>query len=187
MAFQNFSEYYYCFNLLDIKMPNEKKQLKYYERWMKKYSEVFKDNDFTCVEWELRCQKSMREIFTASNFFIEAKKNLEMRCFSSYYFCLYYALFHAIYSVLFFDTQSNIYNLLDITHRNIINIFVGVFANSSKDILTKDIEELFKELKYKREYYSYVTPFNNLFDYQNDINRLEIALAQCFQLSSFHS
>ena len=77
--------------------------------------------------------------------------------------------------------------MFDITHKNIINTFVGTFANSKADILSKDIGEKFHELKYKREYYSYVTPFNNIFNYKEDLQRLEEVLMQCYQLSSFHS
>lgn len=78
-----------------------------------------------------------------------------MKCFSSYYFCLYYSLFHAIYSSIFLDADSNIDKLLSVTHRNIINIFISAFGNSKADIMTKDIADLFVDLKYRREYYSY--------------------------------
>lgn len=54
-------------------------------------------------------------------------------------------------------------------------------------IMTKDIADLFVDLKYRREYYSYVTPFNNLFDYEEDLKKLEQILLDCYQLTSFHS
>lgn len=82
---------------------------------------------------------------------MEAKKNLEMRCFSSYYFCLYYSLFHALYAIIFLEFNTCMKKLLNITHKSIINTFVGAFTNSVVDILTKDVKEKFHELKYKRE------------------------------------
>lgn len=110
-----------------------------------------------------------------------------MKCFSSYYFCLYYSLIHAVYSSVFLDAESDINKLLGITHRNIINIFMSAFSNSKNDIITKDIKNLFIDLKYKREYYSYVTPFNNLFNYKEDLGKLKCTLMDCYQLTSFHS
>lgn len=188
MAFQDFSEYSFGFEKLDAMMPNLEEQKKYYNRWIQKYSTVFNvDCNFVGIEWDLRCRKALREIFSSATFYIEAKKNLEMGCFSSYYFCLYYSLFHALYSVVFLDNNSSMSKLLNITHRNIIHTFVGTFANSKKDILKKEVEQIFYDLKYKREYYSYVTPFNNIFKPADDIKQLEKVIVQCFQLSSFHS
>lgn len=188
MAFRDYSKYLFGFEALDLKMPDSIEQKKYYNRWMQKYSAVFNgDDNFQGIEWDLRCKKALREIFSSATFFMEAKKNLEMGCFSSYYFGLYYSLFHAIYSVIFLDANSSMDKLFDITHKNVINTFVGTFANSKADILSKDIGEKFHELKYKREYYSYVTPFNNVFSYKEDLQQLEEVLMQCYQLSSFHS
>lgn len=188
MAFQDFSRYIFGFSALDTKMPDIIEQRKYYDRWMCKYSYIFSsDDNFHGIEWDLRCRKTLREIFSSATFFMEAKKNLEMGCFSSYYFCLYYSLFHALYAVIFLDVNSSMEKLLVITHKSIINTFVGTFANSKGDILSKDVKEEFCELKYKREYYSYVTPFNNIFNYSEDIQQLEKILVQCYQLGSFHS
>ena len=188
MAFQDFSRYIFGFSALDTKMPDIIDQRKYYDRWMCKYSYIFSsDDNFHGIEWDLRCRKTLREIFSSATFFMEAKKNLEMGCFSSYYFCLYYSLFHALYAIIFLDVNSSMEKLLDITHKSIINTFVGTFANSKSDILSTDVKEEFCELKYKREYYSYVTPFNNIFNYSEDIQQLEKILVQCYQLGSFHS
>lgn len=188
MAFRDYSEYIFGFKILDLKMPDIIEQKKYYNRWMQKYSIVFNgDDNFQGIEWTLRCKKALREIFSSATFFVEAKKNLEMGCFSSYYFGLYYSLFHAIYSAIFLDVNSSMNKLFDITHKNVINTFISTFANSKADILSKDIEEKFYELKYKREYYLYVTPFNNIFNYKEDLQQLEEVLVQCYQLSSFHS
>ena len=189
MSFQNFSNYRFAFNRLDSKLASPDAQKRYYNKWMQKYATIFKGEEkvSVAVEWDLRCRKALREIFSSATFFIEAKKDLEMKCFSSYYFCLYYSLFHAIYSSIFLDADSNIDKLLSVTHRNIINIFISAFGNSKADIMTKDIADLFVDLKYRREYYSYVTPFNNLFDYEEDLEKLEQILLDCYQLTSFHS
>lgn len=188
MSFGRFSPYVFSFYSLDENMPVEQEQEKYYTRWMKKYSTIFKTEDnFVAIEWDLRCRKALREIFSSATFYVEGKKNLEMGCFSSYYFCLYYSLFHAIKSVLFFDNNSSIPQLLDKTHSSTIDTFVGVFANSSKDILSKEIKQQFNDLKYRREYYSYVTPFNNIFNHTEDLSDLKETLIQCYQLCSFHS
>ena len=108
MAFRDYSEYIFGFKALDLKKPDIIEQKKYYNKWMQKYSVVFNgDDNFQGIEWDLRCKKALREIFSSATFFMEAKKNLEMGCFSSYYFGLYYSLFHAIYSVIFLDVNSS--------------------------------------------------------------------------------
>lgn len=188
MAFRDFSKYIYEFNALDMRLPDKSDQIKYYNKWMRNYSIIFKsDYNFVGIEWDLRCRKALREIFTSATFFIEAKKTLEMSCFSSYYFCLYYSLFHAIYSVIFLDSHLSIENLINVTHRNIINLFHSKFCNAKTDAMSREIKPLFESLKYRREYYSYVTPFNNIFSHEEDMKHLERALIDCYQLSCFHS
>lgn len=121
MSFKDFSSYNFGFNRLDAKLKNSDDQNKYYNKWMKKYNKIFKSKEksLIVIEWDLRCRKALHEIFSSATFFIEAKKNLEMKCFSSYYFCLYYSLFHAIYSSIFLDVESDINKLLSITHKKL--------------------------------------------------------------------
>ena len=89
MAFRDYSKYLFGFGALDLKMSDIIEQKKYYNRWMQKYSAVFNgDDNFQGIEWDLRCKKALREIFSSATFFMEAKKNLEMGCFSSYYLLL---------------------------------------------------------------------------------------------------
>jgi len=187
MSFNDYSDYGFQFNRLDFHLPNTDSQKKYYDRWMQKYSNLFKYDNYLSMEWDLRCRKCLREIFSSATFFLEAQKNLENRCFSSYYFCLYYSLFHAIYSAVFLDSECSIEKLLHVTHKNIIKLFISAFANTKNDILSHNIEATFSKLKYRREYYSYVTPFNNLFDYQKDLEELQEILLDCYQLSAFQS
>lgn len=189
MSFSEYSSYRFQFDRLDNRLQDTKVQKKYYDKWMKKYSELFKTEEKFSIsmEWDLRCRKSLREIFSSATFFQEAKKNLENRCFSSYYFCLYYSLFHAIYACIFLDTECKISQLLEVTHKNIINLFISAYGNTTKDIMSREVKELFENLKYRREYYSYVTPFNNLFNYTNDFTTLEPILLDCYQLAAMHS
>lgn len=53
--------------------------------------------------------------------------------------------------------------------------------------MSHEVEVLFNNLKYRREYYSYVTPFNNLFNYVDDLSTLEPILLDCYQLAAMHS
>lgn len=189
MSFNDFSSYRFDFDRLDAKLQNADDQKKYHSRWMEKYAGVFKnrENNFVAVEWTLRSKKAMRSIFSSATFLIEAKKNLEMKCFSSYYFCLYYSLFHATYSCVFLDSETRVDKLFSMTHSKLIKIFASSFANSNADIATRYTLDLFLELKHKREIYSYMTPFNNLFDYGEDLEKLERILLECYQLTSFQS
>ena len=49
------------------------------------------------------------------------------------------------------------------------------------------VEELFKQLKYQREYYSYFTPLNNLFAPADELDLLHNTILDCYQLVAFHS
>lgn len=189
MSFNDYSTYRFQFDRLDKRLADTNNQKRYFDKWMKKYSEIFKHEDtfLISMEWDLRCRKALREIFSSATFYQEAKKNIENRCFSSYYFCLYYSLFHAVYACIFLDTECTVPQLLDITHKNIIKLFISAYGNTSKDIMSHDVEILFENLKYRREYYSYVTPFNNLFNYTDDLKSLEPILLDCYQLASMHS
>lgn len=189
MSFNDFSDYTIKFDRLDARISDPKRQNKYYLRWREKYANTFKTENklLIAIEWDLRCKRALREIFSSATFYVEAKKNLEMRCFSSYYFCLYYALFHAMYSCAFLDTELTVNQLLEMTHSNLPNVFTSAHGNSKNDMLSRDVEELFVELRHKREYYSYFTPFNNLFDYREDLEKLEPVLLDCYQLTSFLS
>ncbi|MBE5842695.1 MAG: hypothetical protein E7302_00790 [Butyrivibrio sp.] len=173
---------------MDKRISNEDDQKRYYDAWMKKYQEVFADiTTEKAIEWDLRCAKSMREIFTSAEFLVEAKKCLETRCYSSYYFCLYYSLFHAIYACEFMDVDARIDTLDSITHSKLIKIFESAYCNGRNGIFSKDIISFFLELRYRREYYSYVTPFNNIFDFNDDIIKLEDHDKDCYQVACFHS
>lgn len=189
-SFKDFSEYIYNFNRLDSKITDQCSPDKYYQRWMKKYSKVFVNDISTCclLEWDLRCKRALREMFSSATFFVEAQKDLEMGCYASYYFCLYYSLFHALESVILMDTDSKISSAYSITHKKLINIFISRFANSSKDLLDGGgLRNQFYDLQYKREYYSYALPINNLFNYEEDLYLLKETAQDCFQLAAFHS
>lgn len=156
---------------------------------MQKYAKVFNKlvNNQSVIEWDLRTKKSMYEIVSSATFYTEARKNLEMRCYSSYYFSLYYALFHGIYACIFLNPEHDLDSLLTISHKKIIDVFVSAFANSKKDIMNKDIKDIFEIYRCRREYYSYCTPFNNLFNYDVDLEKISLLLSECYQLASFHS
>lgn len=188
MSFSQFSPYTAIFSRLDRKLADVSNQQRYYNRWMQKYSRIFtEEDDWAVIEWDLRCRKALREIFSSATFFAEARINLKMKCFSSYYFCLYYSLFHALYSALFLDTESELDKLFDINHSNLITRFISAYGNTKGDIMDRQVEDLFKQLKYRREYYSYFTPLNNLFEQANELDPLHDTILVCYQLVAFHS
>lgn len=103
MSFQNFSNYRFAFNRLDSKLASPDAQKRYYNKWMQKYATIFKGEEkvSVAVEWDLRCRKALREIFSSATFFIEAKKDLEMKCFSSYYFCVLFIIPRNLFEHIF--------------------------------------------------------------------------------------
>lgn len=99
MSFRDFSEYIMEFNRLDEKLQNPNMQKKYYDKWMKKYAEVFKckNDNLKAIEWDLRCRKALREIFSSATFFIEAKKKFRDEMF-----------FFVLFRVVLFLVSCNI-------------------------------------------------------------------------------
>lgn len=76
MSFADFSNYRFGFNELDAKLKNLETQKKYYDKWMKKYAGIFKynENSLTSIEWDLRCRKALREIFSSATFLLKHRK-----------------------------------------------------------------------------------------------------------------
>ena len=74
MSFNDYSSYGFQFDRLDNHLQDTNAQKKYYDKWMKKYSEVFKseENLLIAMEWDLRCRKSLREIFFSATLYQEA-------------------------------------------------------------------------------------------------------------------
>ncbi len=50
-----------------------------------------------------------------------------------------------------------------------------------------DIDAIVKKYRYRREYFSYCTPFNNIFNFEHDLAEVEQIILDYMQLTSFHS
>lgn len=187
MSFEDFSIYVFPFSRLDEKISDNDLQKKYYDRWMQKYAKNLNVGDASIIEWNLRCHKAMREMFSSADFFVEAKICLENGCYSAYYFALYYSLFHAVYATLFMDTDTSIDSLLKITHTNLVNKFINAYCRGKPHLFNDDINEIVKNYRYRREYFSYCTPFNNIFNFEHDLAEVEQIILDYMQLTSFHS
>lgn len=193
MAFEKYSRYGNTnFCLLNAIMPDEKAQKIYYERWMTRYAKLFKDgNDENIIEWDLRTRKAMKEVLTSASFYVEATCVYKSSCFSASYYLMYYSLFHAMLSSLWLDDKQTIDNLIVINHSKIANCFFSNFCTPKQSLISNDIQDLWEDLRFLREYYSYSMPLNDMFDEELDIEKLTQKLkkkiTQCFQITSLHS
>ena len=108
-------------------------------------------------EWIIRYYKAIWEMYSSSSIFVESKLHLNNNCFISYYFCLYYSLFHAMNALIYLNPNTPIKTVFRVSHHKLKNVFKSEFCNS-KSIFDNTTIELFENLKFKREYFSYNAP-----------------------------
>ncbi|EGT2204548.1 hypothetical protein DFW37_17920 [Clostridioides difficile] len=193
MSFKRFTNYAMRnFDIIDKVYPTNELQEKYYNHFMKKYSKIFKTDDISVkIEWNIRLHKTLKEIFTSSSFLSEAKYLKERNCFTSYYFLMYYSLFHSILALLYLDPNLDLDKLIDISHSKLIKYFENTYCKENC-LVSRDIPEYFKILKELRELYSYSMPMtdiplNYLFNGKKPVELLEHILSNNFQVANFHS
>lgn len=163
---------------------DEKEAEAYYVKWMRKYKEYFKtDCEVKTIVMANRSIRGRREIITSAILFEEAKAAHDSGCVSATYFLTYYSLFHAMWSVLFLnsDVDNNIHK---VTHDKLKNLFCDYYTRDNFfDINMKDY---ILNLRDMREIFSYNVPFNMVGD-PIDFQMLELILLKCFQLANLHN
>ena len=188
----SFSKFYgaYDFNTfyIDKCIKCEKEQLKYYNLWCEKYNKCFsKCTTDELGEWIIRYYKALWEMYSSSSIYTEAEVHLNNNCFISYYFCLYYSLFHAMNALIYLDPHILAKTVYRISHYKLKNIFKSDFCNS-KGIFDNSVIKLFEDLKFKREYFSYSSPMNMVYDsWEKDINVVKDMLCKIYQVLALHS
>lgn len=146
MSFENRSEYSAVnFSLLNEKLGNASTVDAYYSNWMGKYAKVFRGcKARTVIDWDVRTSKSLKEVFTASAFFLEAKACRKINAWSSFYYLSYYSLFHALLANVYLLPEESMDSLSDINHSKLINVFNSVCVNTSPKIIGQDVKNSLK-------------------------------------------
>lgn len=168
-----------------IRVENE--QNNYYSEWVRNYKRVFDKCPVDDIgQWFIRYEKSTWEIYTSATLLLEARCNLNNKCFASFYFNMYYSLFHAIYSLLYMNPFIKLDKLFRMSHSQLFKNFKSYYTGTNSMFGQNEID-LFENLKYKREYYSYNVPFNLVFsEMQPDYYKTEKAIRAIFQATAFH-
>nr|WP_295257123.1 hypothetical protein [uncultured Blautia sp.] len=188
----SFSKFYgtYQFDTcyLDRLMCNEMEQVKYYNLWCEKYNNCFsKCTKDELGEWIIRYYKAIWEMYSSSSIFVESKLHLNNNCFISYYFCLYYSLFHAMNALIYLNPNTPIKTVFRVSHHKLKNVFKSEFCNS-KSIFDNTTIELFENLKFKREYFSYNAPMNMVYaSLEEDVKVVKDVLCTIYQAIALHS
>ncbi len=160
----------------------------YYQRWMKRYNQIFKEGDsFQIVEWKIREWKAIKEMYASSILLCEARKSYKYNCEASFFFALYYSLFHAQLSCLCFDSSISLDELNKISHQKLGSIFKNSFSTGRNLISQSNIPENFTKLRKLREYYSYTLPLNSFGFNSQSIELTQYQLTECFQITCIHS
>ncbi len=78
----------------------------------------------------------------------------------TYYYLCYYAVFHAMWSVVFLVPDVKTESAARIGHEKLGNIFATEFCGGAKPIMSYDMRALIADLRFLRELYSYNMPMN---------------------------
>lgn len=181
----------YCnvnFDLLDSYITEESARDKYYNNIYNLFHTLFKNSkDIDFILWDVRIQKSLKEIYTSASFYCESDIALKDKNMSSYFFLSYYSLFHAFLSVLYLDSTMSLNQLFEMAHNKVKMNFINLYCKGKRKIISPDIGKEFELLRFYREYYSYSMPFNEFFSDLKDLNRpdqfLKNRLMHCFQIA----
>lgn len=190
----SFNSYYnqfgYGFNTtyIDACIPDDNNQKSYCKAWTNKYKTTLSScSPDEKAEWFIRSKKSIWEMYASSTMLTEARCSLGNNCYVSFYFCLYYALFHAIWSLLYMTPEIELDKLYRVAHSALINKF-REYHTGKAGMFSLEAVEQFENLKYKREYYSYNSPLNLVFpDSADELRKTETLILSIFQTASLHS
>lgn len=159
----------------------------YFAEWEKKYKDYLETADeFGKVCLGIRIYRVKKEVFSSAQMFTEAIVAKKEGCLTAYFFLCYYALFHAMESVLFMNTDLDDGKILGLSHRKVKKYFQEYYCMGEHSILPEKLIALFERLKTFREYYSYTMPLNVSGAEQIDMNELEHCLKLCYQLAHVH-
>lgn len=126
-------------------------------------------------------------MYNSSQMLIEAKRNKEVGCIIGHFFLCYYALFHAMQSLLFLNPNLDSEKVLDLSHNEVKKYFEDFYCKGNNSIMPPEIIDIFVVLKEYRELYSYTMPFNNPQNVMIEMEHLEYYITLCFQLLSLKS
>ena len=177
----NFSEISKCANSKGI-------VAKYYSSTKGRYKKFFDEKDnFDIEKFAIRYYRAKKEMYNSSQMLIEAKRNKEVGCIIGYFFLCYYALFHAMQSLLFLNPNLDSEKVLDLSHNEVKKYFEDFYCKGNNSIMPPEIIDIFVVLKEYRELYSYTMPFNNPQNVMIEMEHLEYYITLCFQLLSLKS
>lgn len=163
----------------------------YYSSWMSKYRKnIEKCSDYDLVIWSLRLRQSLKMNFSATYFTLLAARSRKAKILPSFHYLNYYAVLHAMWSVIYLLPDQDLKQVTNITHSKMANIFHDHFS-SNKKIIGYNAKKLSEDLRFLREYYSYRMPLNDPFTADEltkyGINSVGGFVKQCIQLSNLHS
>ena len=176
------------YDSLENILIDDTEQKNYYQKWMGNYALLFKgSNELEIIEWRIREWRAIKEIYAAAIMYKEAEVAISHRCTSSYYFLMYYSLFHGLLSAICYDTNIKLAQIININHSKLGNLFRSTYCSGRYKIIADKIYEDFKKFKFLREYYSYTPPLNDSMYSEEHLISLDNHLSECFQLTNLHS
>lgn len=189
MGFDSINKYIYGnFSAVKEKLITDREQDAYYQKWMQNYSSIFKrNNSIEIIELNVREWRAIKELYASAILYEESKFALKNSCVSSYYFSLYYSIFHAMLSSICFDNTITLDQIANINHSKVGKQFKNTYCHGKGAILSDDIYFLFNKLKYLREYYSYTPPLNMSFYDSSYSKSIEESIIKCYQITNLQS
>ena len=171
------------FELLELSLSEDEAN-KYYSDWIKKYKAYFKvDCEERTIIMANRSLRARREIISSAILLEEARISHDNGCISATYFLTYYSLFHAMWSVIFLNTDLK-NSVSEISHQRLMNLFCDYYTRNN--FFDMNMKTYILNMKDMREFFSYNVPFNMIGD-SIDFDLVELTVLKCFQLANLHN
>ena len=120
---------YRCnFRHLNINLGSQDVCDMYFSTWMARYRREMRGwTDIDTAIWSLRLRQSLKSCFVATHFALAAE---EAKCTGNlvtFYYLSYYAVFHAVWGVMYLHPDERTEAIAKPTHRKLPNVFQSAF------------------------------------------------------------
>lgn len=183
--------YFSNFVHLNINLGGPAQCDRYFSEWIARYRRLIKGwGDMDVAIWSIRMRQSLKSAFTATHFALAAQDAKKAGSHASFYYLAYYAVFHALWGVMYLHPDESTDAIIKPTHTKLANVFQSCFCGEG-GIIRYSVREIAEDLRFRREYYSYRMPLNSPFEDEDDARGATVYVGglvkQCIQLSNLHS
>lgn len=176
---------------LNINLGSAAACQKYHDASMQRYRRAMANwSDYDIAVWAVRLRQSLKLAFSATYFALSSHELRAQRSMAASAYLAYYSALHAMWSVVYLESDQQHERLTGIGHSSLSETFANKFTGDG-NILRVNTRELVEDLRFLREYYSYRMPLNSPIDTDGEVAKAYIHLGgfvkQSIQLANLHS